>query len=444
MNSKTNSTNNITSTHCKTITRSTANENALSSSSSPENNVVIQKLKYAIVLCTSFLLIEIFGGIYSHSLAVLSDAAHLFADLASFVIALLASEMAHLPADSRRTFGWRRIEALAALFSVFSLSLVTCLLALEALVRLYALYLHDTEAAVDGRVMSGIALIGVLVNLALAAVLGEHHHIGHSHGASGHDHSHSHDHSAEGNIINESTSLLTPGSSSVKIESYINIHDHDHDHDHSSSKCSHNPKSPFESILHCDEVPHDDTNNDIPSAEQKEENINLRAAYLHVLGDLGMSIAVLMSGILIWQHPEWQIADPLCTLFFSVVVARSTISPFQQSMSILMNETPPHIDYQLVLSKFSSLCGVSNVHDLHIWSISQGVYSLSVHLNVDISIASLEDVLTCANNLCRREFGIDHLTVQVSPIGVVDDSRSSATPNCITCDDDTAGFSHPN
>jgi len=331
----------------------------------------------------------------------------------------------------------------------------------QALWRMYALlYFSDVED-VDGRVMSSIAFLGVLVNLALAAVLGEHHHHGigqdghchsHDHDHTSHDHSHSNDNKSKSDSV---TSVVADESSTLinkdeKVESYVENHDHnEHSHEHEHSHDHASSASPFLEVLHGDKAaPHsisDEKSNshhehheDEHDYEQhpisrSDENLNLRAAYLHVLGDLCMSFAVLVAGLLIWKHPKWQLADPLCTLLFSIIVARSTVLPFQQSMSILMNETPPHIDYQSVHSKLSAIYGVSNAHDLHIWSISQGVYCLSVHLNVNISVTSLESVLTMANDLCKKEFGIDKLTVQVSPIS------SSRVPyehsdSCITCE----------
>jgi len=140
-----------------------------------ERRNVLRRLKTATVLCVVFFLVEVVGGLLAGSLAVLSDAAHLFSDFASFAVAIFANYLASLPSTEFHTYGLKRSESLAALFSMVSLALVCVWLGVEALRRLYDLAVLGELYAVDGKLMSGIALIGVLVNLALAAVLGEHH-----------------------------------------------------------------------------------------------------------------------------------------------------------------------------------------------------------------------------------------------------------------------------
>ena len=158
---------------------------------------VLRRLYTAICLCGAFLIIEVIGGYLSGSLAVLSDAAHLFSDLASFGIAIVAAKLAALPSTDQHTFGLKRSESLAALFSMLCLALVSIWLVVEAVQHLYS-----NEGRVDGKLMSGIAFIGVLVNVALAMVLGVEHHVhmpgadhGHDHGGcDGHDDENGHDH----------------------------------------------------------------------------------------------------------------------------------------------------------------------------------------------------------------------------------------------------------
>mmetsp|Transcript_5605 Transcript_5605/g.8145 ORF Transcript_5605/g.8145 Transcript_5605/m.8145 type:complete len:247 (+) Transcript_5605:220-960(+) len=182
-----------------------------------KENMVLRKLSIACALCGMFLIIETIGGILSGSLAVLSDAAHLFADLAAFAVAIFAAHWARKPASSTHTFGFKRVEALAALCSIGTLWALSAYLFVEAIARIYSLvvlwnFLRDRNNAdsenyvgledaaashnvklVDGKIMSIIAAIGVVVNIILAIVLGEHHvHFpGDDHG---HDHCHDHGH----------------------------------------------------------------------------------------------------------------------------------------------------------------------------------------------------------------------------------------------------------
>lgn len=137
---------------------------------------VLRKLKTASLLCLAFFVVEVVGGLLAGSLAVLSDAAHLSADLAAFVVAIGGSHVASLPATDCHTFGLKRIESLAALFSAGSLAALSVGLALVALRRIWVLCYDPEEAEqVDGKLMSTIAFIGVIVNVVLAYVLGEDH-----------------------------------------------------------------------------------------------------------------------------------------------------------------------------------------------------------------------------------------------------------------------------
>jgi len=183
---------------------------------------VLKKLKTASLLCFTFLVVEVVGGILAGSLAVLSDAAHLAADLSAFVVAIVGSHIASLPASDAHTFGLKRTESLAALFSMVSLVILSIGLAVEAVRRLWVIIAVPGEAqTVDGKLMATIAFIGVIVNVILAFVLGEDH--VHMPGADeGHDHSHDHE--------NEDRSH------SHEDRSHSHDHGHDNAHSHDEGK----------------------------------------------------------------------------------------------------------------------------------------------------------------------------------------------------------------
>eukprot|EP00573_Skeletonema_grethae_P000683 CAMPEP_0201686486 /NCGR_PEP_ID=MMETSP0578-20130828/914_1 /ASSEMBLY_ACC=CAM_ASM_000663 /TAXON_ID=267565 /ORGANISM="Skeletonema grethea, Strain CCMP 1804" /LENGTH=407 /DNA_ID=CAMNT_0048170549 /DNA_START=29 /DNA_END=1252 /DNA_ORIENTATION=- len=351
---------------------------------------VLRKLKTASSLCFVFFLIEVIGGLLSGSLAVLSDAAHLAADLSAFVVAILGSHIAALPASEAHTFGLKRTESLAALFSMVSLVILSLGLAMEALRRIYFIFQGGDEfQQVDGKLMSTIAFIGVIVNVILAYVLGEDHvhMVGSDECHSGHDHSHGHN----------------------------SGHDHSHGHGHDETESLVSPhKEGYASVngaQHTDEIVQVDTG----------RNVNLHAAYLHVLADLAQSVVVFVAGLIIWCKPSWQITDPICTLVFSVLVCWSTVSPIRSSLSVLLEEVPPGVGYDEVFDAIKNVKGVSDVHDLHIWSISHGQSCLSVH-------AAAEDIETAYHDikeLCHKR-KITHLTIQLQPDTIED---------CVTCID---------
>merc|ERR1712176_902953 len=149
---------------------------------------VLRKLKQATALCLTFFVIEVIGGLLAGSLAVLSDAAHLAADLSAFIVAIVGSHIASMPANERHTFGLKRTESLAALFSMVSLLILSIGLGIEAIRRMWTILYIGQSVPVEGKLMSTIAGIGVCVNIALAFVLGVENHV-HLPGSHDHDHS---------------------------------------------------------------------------------------------------------------------------------------------------------------------------------------------------------------------------------------------------------------
>lgn len=395
---------------------------------------VLRRLKIASFLCCTFFLVEVVGGVLAGSLAILSDAAHLFSDLAAFLVAIAASHLASLPPSSAFTFGFKRSEALAALFSMASLAIVSIFLMVEGLRRLYPFVISwiigdevdiDEDLEVDGRLMSLIAFIGVLVNVVLAFVLGEHHvhmpggdhghsheHNDHGHGEDhshalehGHSHGHGHGHGGHG----EKENLLAP-----------EMPEHNSNNGAAGRYGTPSSPAPLEVVLHADELPppphghchaHD--------GETKKRNINLHAAYLHVLGDLAQSVAVLIAGLVIWWRPTWRAVDPICTILFCIVVFYSTIGVIRASISVLLEEVPPHVDWDKLFESISSVPGVTHVHDLHVWSISHGDVALSVHASADNSDEALQKI----HDVCIK-YGVGHSTIQV---------QSTSMGDCITC-----------
>lgn len=168
---------------------------SLPSSSTTSQLRTVRRLCIASVICASFVCIELAGGYISGSLAIYSDAAHLATDLFAYLVAMAASRLATKKPTKNYTWGFRRIESLAALLGVFSLIAVTLWLLIESVSRSIKIFLHlekdkhdDDEQVVDGYIMSGTAALGVIVNVILACVLRENH--VHLPGADcGHDHS---------------------------------------------------------------------------------------------------------------------------------------------------------------------------------------------------------------------------------------------------------------
>jgi zinc transporter 2 len=157
-----------------------------------------------------------------------------------------------------------------------------------------------------------------------------------------------------------------------------------------------------------------------PVVRTDQQNVNLRAAYLHAMADLAQSVAVLIAGMIIWVRPDWHVIDPILALGFCVLVVYSTIGVLRSSISVLLEEMPPNILWQQVYDAIAKTPNVTDVHDLHIWSISHGQLALRAHCT-SMDPNSLSNI----HNVCVR-FGGVHSTIQIQ------------TPEepCITCNDE--------
>ncbi|KAG6613651.1 Cation Diffusion Facilitator (CDF) Family [Phytophthora cinnamomi] len=149
---------------------------------------------------------------------------------------------------------------------------------------------------------------------------------------------------------------------------------------------------------------------EVPKPKKKLVSLNIGAAYTHALGDCIQSIGVCAAEALIWYTPEWQIADPIATFLFSVLVMPTTIGIVRDSIHILMEGTPDGVDFEEIERGLRRCSAVVDVHDLHIWSLSAAQSSLSVHLVSD----DTERALHAAQQYLALK-GITHTT-----IGVVD------------------------
>jgi zinc transporter 2 len=331
-----------------------------------------RKLMIACVLCFFFMVAEVVGGFVANSLAIMTDAAHLLSDVAGFVISITAIHLASLPSTSKLSYGFLRAEILGAIISVLVIWVLTGILLYEAFFRFMDAMGPDPKLHTDGKVMFTVACIGLVVNLTLMKVLGH----AHSHGPSG-GHGHSHG---------------------------------DHGHSHAA------PASGYGAVDDPEEQKHDGDAVAVSLQEQQEallkevENINVQAAYIHALGDLVQSVGVCIAGGLIWWRPEYQIADPIATFLFSLLVLFTTVGIMKSSVHVLMEATPEGVDLEKIHNGLLALDTVDGVHDLHIWSLTVGSSALSVHLHS--TCADAGETLHIAREFLRSQ-GIDHTTIQV-------------------------------
>ncbi|XP_028395567.1 zinc transporter 2-like [Dendronephthya gigantea] len=308
------------------------------------NRKAWKKLIIASTLCFIFAVGEVVGGIYAGSLAIMTDAAHMFSDFGTFCISMFALYIAKKQANHKRTFGLYRAEILGAVLSVLVIWFLTAVLVYMAVHRIM-----QKEYNIDANIMIFTASFGVCVNVVLGCILHESG-VAHSHGGM-----HSH-HSAD------------------------------------------------------------------------EKNINVRAAFIHVVGDTVQSIGVLIAALVIKFKPGWAVADPICTFLFSFLVLLTTIGILRDALHILCEGSPKSFDYFQVKSMLKDIPGVMMVHNLHIWSLNVDKHCLTAHLAIDLNIDS-QDILQQALQLLKEQFRLFHITLQVE---TYQPAVMSSCPDCLT------------
>ncbi len=143
------------------------------------------------------------------------------------------------------------------------------------------------------------------------------------------------------------------------------------------------------------------------------ENLNVRGAFLHMMGDLLSSFGVIAAALLI-HFFGWQEADAVIGLGIAAVIMVGAYRLISQSVSILLEAVPKHIELKEVEEAMTSVEGVIKVHDLHVWTLSSGVYSLSGHVVVDDrNISACSPVLRQLEQVLEKRFHIGHTTLQM-------------------------------
>lgn len=270
------------------------------------------RFKYAIALTALTLLAEVIGGIWTNSLALLSDAAHVFLDLFALVLSLAAIKLASFPASDTRTFGWHRVEVFASFINGSSVFLIAVGIFYEAGVRLF----HPE--AVKSIPMLIIAAVGLLVNLVAASAL----------------HQHSHD------------------------------------------------------------------------------DLNVRSAFLHVVGDAASSVGVIAGGIVMYLT-GWYVLDAVISMGIGLVIIWGAWRVIRESAHILLEGAPRGMDTSDVIGAIRTVDGVNDVHHLNIWTICSHILALSAHVDVKPEHKRNQaGVLREIEELLLRRYHISHTTLQ--------------------------------
>ncbi len=272
------------------------------------------RLKIALGLTFVYMIVEAVGGWFTNSLALIADAGHMLTDVAALTLTLFAIWFASRPATSQKTYGYYRLEILAAFVNGIALVLLSIWIIYEAFER------WQSPPPIAGLQLTLIATGGLIVNV---------------------------------------------------IAAYLLHSDHKHD-------------------------------------------LNMRGAFLHVMGDLLGSVAAMISGIVILSL-GWLWADAAGSVLISLIIIFGAWRLILESVNVLLEGTPRHINLAAVESTILETAGVGGVHDLHVWTISSGMEALSAHITHDESV-SHSDLLAAVRGKLHDSYGIDHLTIQMETL----------------------------
>jgi cobalt-zinc-cadmium efflux system protein len=283
------------------------------------------RLVVVLVMTASVMVAELMAGWWTHSLALIADAGHMLADGAGIAMALAAIVAARKISTARSTYGYFRLEILAAAINAVVLLAVAGWVVIAAIRRI-----HE-PVAVDAGPMLVVALAGLLIN---AIGLG----------------------------------LLRGG---------------------------------------------------------QRESLNLRGAYLEVVGDLLGSAAVVTAAVVI-ALTGYERADPIASLAIGILIVPRTWLLLREAVDILLEATPRHIDVEHIREHIGSVDGVVDVHDLHVWTITSGMPVMSAHVVVGRTASALGSgpILDRLGECLHEHFDVAHCTFQIEPVGHFDHEMS--------------------
>lgn len=268
-----------------------------------------------IALSITFLMMvaEVIGGLLSNSLALLSDAGHMLTDNLALLLSFFAMKFASMPATGRKTFGFFRLEILAAFVNGIVLVLISLYIMYEAYLRM----VHPQP--VQGMLMLVVAIIGLVANVIGALFLFKHSH----------------------------TSL------------------------------------------------------------------NIRGAYLHIIGDALSSVGVVIGGVII-LYTGWYLIDPILSFLISLVIIYGAWSLVKESVNILLEAAPAHINIDSIAAEIAKIEGVREAYHIHLWTITSGVYALSAHVLIDDRlVSSSRELNDRIRTLLSEKFKVLHSTIQL-------------------------------
>ena len=345
-----------------------------------QNKVAMFKLKIISSVCCTFMIIEFIFGYLAGSLAIMSDATHLLSDLAGFLISLFSLIVALKPANKDFTFGYHRFEVLGALASILIIWALTIWLLIAAVYRIK----HPNP--IVGLIMVCIAAGSLVFNIIMNRIL------------------------AYNPVVNS----MDEGMGAIKTVKKEQENNNINNINEPITLNISNNNDMKEALL--DNYNTNKMNaNDLEHNLKADDNPVIRAAYIHILGDMIQSAGVLLAALMIYlfqdTHPGVRILDPICTFCFAIVVLCITFPVSRDCLFVLLESTPRDLDIDSLYNDLSDIKGVISVHDIHLWNISIGRPSIALHIICD----NPDDILKKATQKCQ-DYGIKHCTIQTETV----------------------------
>ena len=288
-----------------------------------------RRLKIVLSLSSSYFAISIITVLATGSLALLSEAGHVLADMGGITLALFAIIYTRKPATPQRSYGFYRMEILASFVNSVVLALLSVYILYEAFGRIFQ------PPQIQSFPIIIVAAIGLVLNF--IGML----------------------------LLNNS------------------VHHHYHAH----------------------------TDNDANKQKDQEEILNFKAVYLEVLSDTIGAAGVIAAGM-IMLTTKFYLADPIISIVLALFMIPRTWSIMKKAIHILMEGSPSNIPHEKVKEAILGIKGVTGIFELHIWTITSGMNSLSAHV-VIIDTSKAQAILQEINAILEKEFKITHSTIQI-------------------------------
>jgi cobalt-zinc-cadmium efflux system protein len=292
----------------------------------PAGKTAAFRLGLSLSLTFAFVFVEVVAGLWSNSLALLTDAAHNFTDVVALGLSWYAIRLAARPAHARKTFGYHRGGILVALFNAASLGLIALGIFNEAWQR------FQSPPEVQSGILIGVGLLAFVINLFTAWLV----------------------------------------------------------------------------------------------KEGSENDLNMRSAFLHLMGDVLSTLGAVAAGVVI-LFTGWNWLDPLVSALIGALILWNAWGILRQAVSILLESTPADINMDNLLNDLQAIPGIESVHDVHVWSITEEMRMLSAHIvTADQPISAGNGLQQAARQMLAERYRIEHATLQLE--------CAACTPGAVFCE----------